>query len=301
MRKSLINQPKNLRQRCASTFGQPRQNAFTLIELLVVIAIIAILAAMLLPALAAAKEKALRTSCLNNLRQIGIASANYSADNSDYMAPLKWRDTNHQYPYEMFRYTPVNNPPPVYDAGGGPYNLGTLWETKNLPTGKTFYCPSNTKGDNLSFEFYNAKYSWPFGGDPTASNPGYVRSGYSYYPQSKNVENKLTALGMKSIPFWPAYDSQPAGTLRTWACVPPFKQSSIDPSKSLVVDVLFTLDKLSHKKKSKPYGLNAGFGDGHVNWQGLNKGIEGLDPNILLAIDGGSGVDFRFAVSTFRP
>jgi len=58
--------------------------AFTLIELLVVIAIIAILAAMLLPALAKAKEKAKETACMNNLRQIGIATVIYTSDFQKY-------------------------------------------------------------------------------------------------------------------------------------------------------------------------------------------------------------------------
>ena len=99
-----------------------KQYCFTLIELLVVIAIIAILAAILLPALNSARERGRSAACINNLKQIGNAAAMYQGDNEDFF-PFNRSDVWNNLQVHLF-----------YEPYVGEVNESTVW-----------HCPSRSK------------------------------------------------------------------------------------------------------------------------------------------------------------
>ena len=120
-----------------------RAIGFTLIELLVVIAIIAILAALLLPALSSARERASRVVCMNNNKQLTTALHLYAGDNSDF---VPWPNWGNEYG-PGWLYMPTNgHAPNLLDPSEAPaVEAGLYWPY--LKVRKTYFCPLDKTND----------------------------------------------------------------------------------------------------------------------------------------------------------
>lgn len=156
------------------------RRAFTLIELLVVISIIALLIAILLPALGAARESAQRTQCASNLRQQGIATFAYAVDNKNGVPPVR-ESTNLQDVNHWARWFKSTTGP----GGAGSWNLGLVWDKGYMAGGEVFFCPSQD----------NELFSWSANSDAftaAASNtPVNIRLSYYHNPMTRSVTDRV--------------------------------------------------------------------------------------------------------------
>lgn len=147
------------------SYHSSRQRLFTLIELLVVIAIISILAAILMPALRRAKETAMGISCISNLKQIGIALANYAGDYNGLIPPANSSKSvmlveNGGYVPRTTTVCPSISHKLHRDWNSWGYNpilneRDTFW-TKHFPASSVIFDPAHAPGSDPTPH----RYSW---------------------------------------------------------------------------------------------------------------------------------------------
>jgi len=189
----------------------PRQ-AFTLIELLVVIAIIAILAALLLPALGRAKQSGYRTVDLNNLKQLGVAMNLMVQDNNDVMPWPNWLSGEKS----------VANPPQgwlyTYDAslrGSAkfPEQTGSFWPTLHNPL--MYLCPNDDTNNAL------------FKTRPQQDSSYVMNGAVCGYARALNPPVKLSHLSSSAVAFWECNNATAADNVKL------FNDGASSPSENV--------------------------------------------------------------------
>jgi prepilin-type N-terminal cleavage/methylation domain-containing protein len=243
----------------ARTRGCP--GGFTLIELLVVIAIIAILAAMLLPALARAKDRAIRIQCASNLHQIGIALFNYTGESNNGKLPVYEADNGPSWPWDV----PWEVGDQLLLSVGGSkkvfYDPGTAVRFSDL---ENFSGPTNCWdfGKKYGTPFHIIGYAFAFSGAYSDLKPA---------AQNKTMQPEKTPNPINSL-FPPVYInvserelfmdstlSSPANGIYALRYTYNYKDVKGDPSLPASIS--------PHLKGDFPAGGNVGFKDGHVVWR----------------------------------